>query len=725
MAAIEDLIRQIADPRLRDQLAAEVAKLKNQKKFGLVFEDHLPELLRLPQVAATVGARVVRKDDHAGVTYRVTAEVNGKWIKAVPESGGPEEKLERSAIVVAKAFGEPMYPALIPVDAIERAPGKPWHVLINADNYHALQLLLYGYEGKVDCIYIDPPYNTGARDWKYNNDYVEAEDQFRHSKWLSMMKKRLEIAKRLIKKDGVLICTIDEHEVHHLGTLLETLFPECVRQMATIVINAKGVSQGRLARVEEYALFAFNPDAYIVSYHDDLLSPDRSNAKRFQTPRWEWLLRGGNNSRREDRYGLFYPIYVDPKTKRITGVGDPLPKNLEPDRSDLFEGSVAWPIRTDGSFGNWQAKPETLRQLADAGFVRLGGFDKKRLTWTVQYLNRGTRKRMEAGEIVTTGRDPVTGAVEIAYSGEHARKRSIKTVWHRGAHDSGIYGSSVLKNMVPGASFAFPKSVYAVRDALASVIRNRPNAIVLDFFAGSGTTMNATALLNAEDGGKRQCILATNNEVGAEKSSQLAAAGFVVGSDEWELNGIAASVTWPRIRACITGKRADGTNIPGEYLDGRPIVEGFEENAAYFKLDFLDPAEVNRGDKFESIVPILWMLAGCRGAPEVSRGSGKWFIPKASPFAVLLKEDEFGGFRKAIEKKGDIEIAFLVTDSADHFHRMRSALGKRYRCIQLYRSYIDTFRINLSEPGTISASGVPVQLAPAASAASATGGKGA
>lgn len=131
MTAIEDLIRQIADPRLRDHLAAEVAKLKNQK---IVFEDHLPELLRLPKAAATVGARVVRKDHKNNVTYRVAAEVNGKWIKAVPQSGGPDEKLERSAFIVVKAFGEAMYPALIPVDAIERAPGKSWHILINADN---------------------------------------------------------------------------------------------------------------------------------------------------------------------------------------------------------------------------------------------------------------------------------------------------------------------------------------------------------------------------------------------------------------------------------------------------------------------------------------------------------------------------------------------------------------------------------------------------------------
>jgi adenine-specific DNA-methyltransferase len=277
---------------------------------------------------------------------------------------------------------------------------------------------------------------------------------------------------------------------------------------------------------------------------------------------------------------------------------------------------------------------------------------------------------------------------------------------------------------VPEASFAFPKSVYAVRDALASVIRNRPKAIVLDFFAGSGTTLHATAMLNAEDDGQRQCILATNNEVGSEKSADLAKAGVTPGSKEWESHGIAESVAWPRMRACILGKRADGTEVPGSYLDERPCADGFEENAAYFKLDFLEPVDVNRGDKFESIVPILWMLAGCRGAPDVSRGSGKWFIPKTSPFAVLLKEDEFRPFMKTIEKREDIEIVFLVTDSVDHFHRMSQLLGKRYRPIQLYRSYIDTFRINLSEPGTISASGTPVQPVPTATTAcAANGGK--
>src|SRR5262249_13243740 len=137
MAAIEDLIKQIADPGLRDQLAAEVARLKTTKKFGLVFEEHIPELVRLPGLPVRGGVRVVKKDDNPGATYRVISTMNGQKIKIAPEAGGAEEIVERRSVIVAKAFGEPMYPALVPVDALERAPGKPWHVLINADNYHA------------------------------------------------------------------------------------------------------------------------------------------------------------------------------------------------------------------------------------------------------------------------------------------------------------------------------------------------------------------------------------------------------------------------------------------------------------------------------------------------------------------------------------------------------------------------------------------------------------
>lgn len=723
MAAIEELIKQIADTRLRDQLAAEVARLKSQKKFGLVFEEHLPELLRLPEMVARVGARVLKKDDARGATYRVTAEVNGKRIKVRPETGGDEEIIERTAVVVARAFGEPMYPALIPVDAIERAPGKPWHVLINADNYHALQLLLYGYEGKVDVIYIDPPYNSGARDWKYNNNYVDNSDAFRHSKWLSMMKKRLQLAKRLLRPiDGVMFVTIDEHEVHHLGTLLEELFPEHYKQMVTIVINPKGVTQGRFSRVEEYALCCFGPGAAVTGRGDDLLTPEVDDEGAEVLPRWKGLLRSGTNAERKDRKNMFYPVLVDRDRGAVVGTGEPLPFEEQPSIGKKINGhDAAWPIRRDGSLGNWGVGYKTLRFLISKGYVSLGEYDDERKTWGISYLSKKLQAQIAAGAIEVVRFDKERNAVQVRYA--EAASRQIKAVWHRTSHDAGAYGSDLLRSLLGrGRVFSFPKSVYAVRDTLAAVARHRPQAVILDFFAGSGTTLHATAMLNAEDGGNRTCVLATNNEVAAEIATRLAESGHEPGDNDWEREGIAESVTWPRVKACLSGQRPDGAPVPGEYMDGRAMADGFAENAAYFKLDFLDPGEVTRGEKFEAIVPILWMLAGCRGACQTARGSGKWFMPKGNQFAVLLRDDAFREFVPALRERTNIDHVFLVTDSTEAFHEMAHALGDRYRCVQLYRSYLDTFRINLIEPGTISPTGVPT-VQTAATARATTAGK--
>jgi adenine-specific DNA-methyltransferase len=265
MARLEDLIKDIADGHLRDQIADEVSKLKTRKKFGLVFEQHSPEIVDLPGLSIRPGARVVKRGEKSSGFFVVTAVLNKNTVSLVPERGGQEEITTKGDLVVVKRFGEPMYPALVPLDRLTQAPGKPYHTLISADNFHALQVLLYCYEGQVDVIYIDPPYNTGARDWRYNNDFVDTNDQYRHSKWLSMMKKRLELAKRLLSPSGTLIVTIDEHEVHHLGALLEEVCPDLYRQMVTIVINQKGVAQGRLSRAEEYAIFCFAQGAEVIA----------------------------------------------------------------------------------------------------------------------------------------------------------------------------------------------------------------------------------------------------------------------------------------------------------------------------------------------------------------------------------------------------------------------------------------------------------------------------
>lgn len=202
-------------------------------------------------------------------------------------------------------FGEPIYPYLKPLDSVCNAPDSDlWHTLIEADNYHALQLLEYLYAGKVDCIYIDPPYNTGAKDWKYNNDYVDSSDTYRHSKWLSMMQKRLKLAKKLLNpNDSVLTVTIDEKEYLHLGCLLEEMFPSANIQMVTDIINPKGVSRGSLfSRAEEYIYYVFIGKATINLGKSDML---RSNSSKSEHIRWASLQRSGSNSRRFERPNLF------------------------------------------------------------------------------------------------------------------------------------------------------------------------------------------------------------------------------------------------------------------------------------------------------------------------------------------------------------------------------------------------------------------------------------
>lgn len=208
MAAIHDLINQIQDPALRAKIEQEVDKLTKQKKFGLVFEEHLPECTPLYDIPVRKGLKVSVRDGKANETYTVLKVTDGRAV-CLPKDGAEAVEFDVADLVTTAELGDPIYPYLQPLGEVCNAPDSDlWHTLIEADNYHALQLLEYLYAGKVDCIYIDPPYNTGAKDWKYNNDYVDGTDEYRHSKWLSFMQKRLEIAKRLLNpNDSVLIVT--------------------------------------------------------------------------------------------------------------------------------------------------------------------------------------------------------------------------------------------------------------------------------------------------------------------------------------------------------------------------------------------------------------------------------------------------------------------------------------------------------------------------------------
>src|SRR5690606_12344034 len=198
------------------------------------------------------------------------------------------------------------------------------HTVINGENYHVLNALTYTHRGKVDVIYIDPPYNTGARDWKYNNDYVEEDDLYRHSKWLAMMERRFYVAKELLNpSDSVLIVTIDEKEYLRLGLLLEQTFPDARIQMISSQINPAVVARaGRFGRSDEYIFCVMLGAASPQRVELDREWVSAKGRTHTGTARWDLLRRSGEGASRSDSPGCFYPIYVDPKARRVHSVGE-------------------------------------------------------------------------------------------------------------------------------------------------------------------------------------------------------------------------------------------------------------------------------------------------------------------------------------------------------------------------------------------------------------------
>jgi adenine-specific DNA-methyltransferase len=515
VSLLQNLIAQVKekDPQAAADLDREFKALASRRQFGLNFERHRPEAVELPQRPIRKGDKVrvlpprgetkkgdqrlwlVKKIDRGGPNKKATLELIGS---KVPET---QTALNGDLVVVAE-FRDIIYPGLIATGRVERGGHKPFHTVINAENYHALKALSFTHRGKVDAIYIDPPYNTGARDWKYNNDYVESDDLYRHSKWLAMMERRLLLAKELLNPaDSVLIVTIDEKEYLRLGLLLEQLFPDAVRQMVTIVIQAAGSNRkGELGRVEEYAFFVFFGSFEPYQTSDDLLNEAPST--KSDKVRWESLLRSGTDSERKDSPNLFYPVFVDRDTGAILGCGDSKPATALRDAWGVPKSAVAvWPIKSGGGEGRWRCTPATLRELVAGGFARAGKASEGG-KGTIWYLGESARRKIASGEFAATGTDS-QGAKSVIVASAQAKSFPVKTVWNRARHHAGWHGTNLISALIPGRTFPFPKSLYAVEDAVRVAVGGKPNAIILDFFAGSGTTAHAVMRLNRQDNGNR------------------------------------------------------------------------------------------------------------------------------------------------------------------------------------------------------------------------------
>ncbi|WP_312775131.1 site-specific DNA-methyltransferase [Atlantibacter hermannii] len=706
MSRLTDLIAKAKakDPQLGADLDREIKILSSRLPFGLNFERHSPEVVELPLRPIRKGDKVrvlpergsIKKGDQR--LWQVKAIHKTKKVADLELLGAVEVETQTVALsdlVVIAEFRDTIWPGLVSTGKVQRGGDKPFHSVINGENYHVLKALTYTHRGKVDAIYIDPPYNTGAKDWKYNNDYVEEQDLYRHSKWLAFMERRLKIAKELLNPtDSVLIVTIDEKEYLRLGLLLEQTFPEGSIQMISSVINPKGTARANeFSRIDEYIFFVTFGSSKLTRWSRDMLT-DRDYSEDGDV-RWRGLARTGRKGLRPHNPGSWYPIYIKTDGSGIHSVGDTVPLDEE-DPVTTPEGTIAvWPPSNDGQQYSWSVVPSTLRELISRGAVRLGRVDLAKKSVPIYYLSFNQLQLIEDGVIQVTGRN-ADGSLITAYA-EGSRSTAPKTIWNMTSHDAGSHGTNIIRALLPGRRFPFPKSLYAVEDALRFFVANKPEAIILDFFSGSGTTAHAVMRLNKQDGGRRQCISVTNNEVAADEQKKLREQGLRPGDSGWEEQGICDYITKPRVQAAITGKTPDDTKIKGEYkiTDVFPMSEGFEENAEFFTLTYEAEKSVSHNLAYARIAPLLWLRAGARGKRIEKLPADGWVV--ADTYGLLSAVDNATPFIEAISQASDVRMAFIVTDDDRHFQAVTRRLPKGVEPVRLYESYLTNFSFTSGE----------------------------
>ncbi len=329
-----------------------------------------------------------------------------------------------------------------------------------------------------------------------------------------------------------------------------------------------------------------------------------------------------------------------------------------------------WPVDEEGAERVWCYEPGRMRDEIARGNIRVGRFNPRRNTYAVNVRRvRRTRQRFRE-----------------------------RTIWWEKSYDAGSNGTNILKNLLGTSGlFPFPKSIYAVRDVLATIVGSRPDALILDFFAGSGTTLHSTCLLNAIDSGRRRCILVTNNEVDEKTATDLEKAGHYRCDQEYESMGVFERVTVPRVKAAVTGRRSDGSALEGKYkwAGKRSLADGFDENVEFYELQYLDPDDVELGEHFQSIHPLLWLAAGGIGEREEAPISGGFYIAPASPYGVLFKPSRLSKFLEALENRPDVTHVWVVTDSEEAYAEACEAFPRHVAFTsQLYRDYLRTFQVN-------------------------------
>ena len=355
------------------------------------------------------------------------------------------------------------------------------NLFIEGDNLEALKLIEKSFFKAVKMIYIDPPYNTG-RNLIYKNDFKEQKDDFLvksrqvddsgnrlvsnpesygrfHSDWLSMMYQRLRVAKNVLADDGALVCAIDENEFGSLSLILKEIFSgsSWEHTYVSVVHNPRGQQGKNFSYTNEYLIFVYPSGKKIIA--------DREISD--EDVKWSQLRTWGGESLRSDAKNCFYPVIVE--DGRITGFGDVCPDDYHPNQTEWVDGTAhVYPIDGNGVERKWRYARHSVEGIAT--MLRAD--------------------RTEDGYKIMLGKT----------FGLH------RTVWTDKRYDSNEYGTKLVNELVEGSGFTYPKSLWAVYDSIKAITSEDKDAIVLDFFAGSGTTAHAVMQLNLDDGGKRRFI---------------------------------------------------------------------------------------------------------------------------------------------------------------------------------------------------------------------------
>ena len=438
---------------------------------------------------------------------------------------------------------------------INASDSENYNFLLEGDNLHSLRLLEKTHKGRVDVIYIDPPYNTKNKDFIYDDCKIGEDDGYRHSKWISFMAERLRIAASLLSPNGVLAISIGFQEINNLMLLCQDIFAS--RQVVCVTVqtsSGNAVANG-FTVMQEYIIFVTSLEFEPFEVEND--------KKENANPYHGMNLSGFNQTQRPNQV---YPIFID-ANENVVGVGKSLQQRIDEgsfvgnkadfqfDYGEAPDGMVAvWPITRGGDPCVWRLIPQKFMQNWEKGYIKIVPARKGKNKFTIQYLSGGIITQIENGTLKTEKKDPKKPSLDVI--GFKTAANGIPTIWNdtKFLTSAGSRDIKAVFNRNP--AFSFPKPVSLIREVLMRVADK--NSIILDFFAGSGTTAQAVLELNKEDGGNRKFILCTNNE-----------------------NGICENITYQRIKTVITGKREDGS----EYSDGIPA------NLKYYRTDFISKNE--------------------------------------------------------------------------------------------------------------------------------------